>query len=459
MQGHVTEEQLTALAEECLADQEKKVVGEHIQGCEWCRAKLGQTHEVRVRLSASAAALEPTSIEDMVLGRIAEMKHTGERPAAIWGRPMDFLRQAFASTALRAASVATAVVLIAVLIGVFFYQPSLAWSLEQSIEAVQGKRGVHLAGSLMMNGSRVQCQLWIRGRQGESRMQELLLRAENGVTIWVSGNETYVYIPPDPVVYKDDAQTAGFTHWPGAAFLQLLQKVSRNSEVDYRFDLFTARRLVVLKAQLIDVGGPKSFILEFDPESKLLVRLKSWNNYDWSGAPTFQADSVTYLDDVPDSLFRVELPAIVVYRERDVSVPAENIGLLATASSGLTLPGLSEEEASRKIVQAIYAAEIDGDLTEFKHLAPLASLWGDDQLRTLLAGADGQENVVELIEVAEARRRGTSPLGPLYVVPAVVRQKDGRIYEHKIIVQIRQGAGQGFSCAVYGPYGVPYPRD
>ena len=460
MQGHVTEEQLTALAEECLADEERKVVDEHLQQCEWCREKLRETNEVRLRLLASAAALEPLSIEDGVLSRIAQLRQTGERPVTVSSRWIHLLGQAWSGTAMRAASVAAAVVVIAALIGVFFYQPSQAWSLEQSIEAVQGKRGVHFAGSLMIEGSRLECQMWIRGRQGESRMQDMLLRAENGPTIWVKGNATYFYKPPEPVVYTDDAQTAGFTHWPGAAFLELLQKVARRSEVSYRFDVFAARRLVVLKAQMIDAGGPKSFILEFDPSSKLLVNLKLWNNYDWSGQPTFQADSVSYLDSVPDSLFEVDLPDGIVYRERDVSVAPETIGLLATPASGLSLPGLSEEEASRKIAEAIYGAEISGDLAEFKRLAPLASLWDDEQLKAILAGTDGQENVTQLVELGEPRRRGASPLGPLFVVSALVRQQDGRVYEHKIIVQVRRNPGnQELSCVVYGPYGVPYPRD
>jgi len=459
MQGHMNEEQLTALAEGCLADQEKHVVEGHLQQCEWCRELLGRTDQVRLRLVANAADFDTPSIEEPVLGEIARRTQTGEHRVSSLGRWIAFLQEAWSSTALRAASVSAVVVCIAVVVGVFFYEPSHAWSLERSIAAVQGKRGVQFAGSLNINGSRVECQMWVRGRQGESRMQDMLLRAENGATIWVSGNATYFYLPPDPVVYKDDAQTAGFTHWPGAAFLELLKKVSRTAEVDYRLDLFAARRLVVLKAQLIDVGGPKSFVLEFDPNSKLLVSLKTWNNLDASGDPVFQADSVTYLDSPPDSLFQVELPNGVVYRERDLTVASETIGLLATTSSGLSLPGLSEAEASRKIVEAVYAAEINGDLAAFKQLAPLASLWDDEQLRTLLAGSDGQESIAELIEVGEPRVRGRSSLGPLIVVPAVVKHQDGRRYQHKLIVQVREAGRENFSCVVYGPYGVPYLQE
>ena len=84
--------------------------------------------------------------------------------------------------------------------------------------------------------------------------------------------------------------------------------------------------------------------------------------------------------------------------------------------------------------------------------------WNDEQLKKVIGGIDGSEAVIDLVEVGEARERGRSGLGPLVVVPAVVQHRDGRLYQHKIIVQIRRNAAASdFSCVVYGPYGAPYP--
>jgi len=459
MSGHLTSEQQTALREGCVNEAERTSFETHLKDCEPCREEATHIRETRRRIVEHAAALGSPSIANEVMETIAERRRTGAA-MVIELRPPNSLRTRFFGTwKLRFAALAVALLVVVSLVGVFLSAPSQAWTLDEGIKAVQGKRGIHLSGSLMMDGNHVDCEMWIRGRQGQPRIQDMVLRVRNGVIIWMNGNATYFYNPPESVVHTDDAQTAGLSHWPGPEFLELLRRIVRNAEIDYRFDLFSRRRVAVFKAQMIDVGGAKSFILEFDPTSKLLVSIKSWQNFDWSGAPAFSADSVEYLDSPPDSLFEVDLPTYVSYVERDVTVPTELIALLGARSFGLSEPGVSEAEASRKIVEQVYAAEISGDLEALKRLAPVTSLWDDKQVEAILGGVDGQEMVVELVEVGEARRRGRSPLGPLVVVPATVRHKDGALYEHKIIVQIRQGVGPEFSCVVFGPYGVPYPLD
>jgi len=457
MSGHLSKGQLTALAEECVSKSEKTSFEAHMRECSKCREEARENGEVRRRLLQHATRLDQFSVEDEVRSSIADKSRVAETAVTPFKRPKGFWSNLIGGRTFRFAAGAAALFVVVAVAGVFFYTPSQAWTLAESIQAIQGKRGVYFSGSFTVNGERLDCEMWIRGKQGEPRVQDMVLRGKNGITMWVRENATYFYNPAEFAVYTDDAQTAGFTHWPGAEFLELLRRVTRNPEIDYRIDLFGRRRLIVFKARLVDAGGAKSFILEFDPASKLLVRLKWWQNLDWSGDPAFEADTVSYLDSPPDSLFEVDLPGYVVYRERDVSIAPEMIGLLRAPSFGLEQPGLSEVEASRKIVEEIFAAEISWDLARFRRLAPVATLWDDEQMKAVLGGVDGQELVVQLVEVGEVRRRGRSPLGPLFVVPVVVRQKDGKLYEHKLIVQIRQGGGPEFSCVVYGPYGAPYP--
>jgi hypothetical protein len=64
--------------------------------------------------------------------------------------------------------------------------------------------------------------------------------------------------------------------------------------------------------------------------------------------------------------------------------------------------------------------------------------------------------VTGLVSVGEAQPRGASSLGPLLVVPVVVRHRDGGLYGEKIIVQVRPAA-DGARCVVFAPYGRPYP--
>ncbi|RPI21277.1 MAG: hypothetical protein EHM61_25165 [Acidobacteria bacterium] len=457
MQAHVTRQQLTARAEHCLSDADTITVDEHLEHCERCRERAREIDQTVTRLSSDAADLAHFSCEEGVMKRVYEQRLSGAEEVRLSSGFFSFYEKAWGLTTVRAAAVSAAVVLIVLATGMVFYTtPSRAWTIEQSIAAVQGKRGVHFSGLLAWGGGRVRCEMWIRGREGRSRMEDMLMRVENGAAVWVSGNNTYTYVPPDPVVYTDDAQTAGMTHWPGPEFLELFKRVSRNVEVSSRLDLFSARRLIVLKAQIIGAEGPRSFVMEFDPSSKLLVSLTVWNNLGWAGTPTFEADSIEYLDSAPDDLFAAQVPTNVAYRQKEIGISPENLALLATAGSGRSFSGVSEEEASRDIAEEIIRAEINGDLAKFKLLGPIASLFDDEQLRTVLGGVDGSEALTELVSVGGASHRGRSSLGPLMLVPVVAKQRNGRLSEHKIIVQVRTGTADDFSCVVYGPYGYPY---
>ena len=62
--------------------------------------------------------------------------------------------------------------------------------------------------------------------------------------------------------------------------------------------------------------GPTSARAEFDIDTKLLVSLRQWDNMDRRGVPGFETDDITYLPDLPDEAFRVDLP-------RRRAIPAE----------------------------------------------------------------------------------------------------------------------------------------
>jgi hypothetical protein len=76
-------------------------------------------------------------------------------------------------------------------------------------------------------------------------------------------------------------------------------------------------------------------------------------------------------------------------------------------------------------------------------------------IRTALGGIDGQDAVVEVLEIGEPVRRGHSRLGPVVVVPSRGRHRNGKIYEEKRIIRFRFGEGAA-SWVVYSGSGVPY---
>ena len=54
--------------------------------------------------------------------------------------------------------------------------------------------------------------------------------------------------------------------------------------------------------------------LEFDPESKLLVSMRQWENAEWKDPPSHVAEKITYYESLPDDLFQYEIPPGVTCR-------------------------------------------------------------------------------------------------------------------------------------------------
>jgi hypothetical protein len=211
----------------------------------------------------------------------------------------------------------------------------------------------------------------------------------------------------------------------------------------------------VVDASLTDIKGPKSLILEFDVATKMLLSMREWPNLHRSGKPDLVSEKIVYFEDLPDKIFTVELPGDVRFQAKEVEVAAELLGLLALPQYGMSLPSRTDEEAARMIVAEMWKAIIGLDLVRLRQLCPGMALWKDELLRTVLSGIDGQDAVVEVLEIGEPVRRGYSRLGPLMVVPSRVRHRNGKIYEEKMIIQFRPPE-KAASCVVYSGYGVPY---
>jgi len=285
-------------------------------------------------------------------------------------------------------------------------------------------------------------------------MQKMLLRVGNDLTIWIQDNNTYYYSRREHTVYTDDAQTAGFSHWPGKKLFETIRAAGIGT-VRYARDPETGHQMAVVRAALMDIKGPKSLILEFDVATKVLLSMRQWPNLDRSGEPDMVSDKIVYFEDLPDKIFTVALPDDVRFRSKEVEVADELLGLLALPQHGMSLPGQSEGAAARTIVAEMWNALIGLDLVRLRQLCPGMALWNDELLRTVLSGVDGQDAVVEVLEIGEAVRRGYSRLGPVMVVPSRVRRRNGKIYEEKMIIQFRPAEGAA-SCVVYSGYGVPY---
>ena len=235
--------------------------------------------------------------------------------------------------------------------------------------------------------------------------------------------------------------------------LEMLSQ-AKNVEVVRGKDAATGRNRVMLSCSMIDVHGPQSWIIEFDVASKLPVTLKQWQNLDRSGPPTFEAFKLTYYEDLPDSMFDVQIPGNPTYVEKPLVIPDENVGMLSNAKDGISTEGISQQTAAQKVIQMMYESVIDMDLEQLKRICPLCESWGDQFLRAIIFRPGKEDRIVEILEIGEICKMGHSKLGPIVAVPTMLRLKNGKKVEQKMIVQFRQ-IGEQSSCVVHGPYGLP----
>ncbi len=333
-----------------------------------------------------------------------------------------------------------------------FREPTQAWSIEASIEATRPFRALHLRGAF---GGNADCELWARSSADRARSQRLLIRIGRRapILIWTEGNATHYYEPGNRTVYTDDAHTAGFNPWPGPRLMEM-GRAAGVRMVDTRWR-FPWRRSVLVEWSLLSTRGPTSAQAEFDIDTKLLVSLRQWDNMDRRGVPGFETDDITYLPDLPDEAFRVDLPAGVRFQPKPVEVAESMLALLAQPDAGIQTPDLPLDEAARRVVAEMWQAVLGPDVAGFKRLCPMTRGWSDEFLRVILGGGQDADAVVELIDVQRGVLRGHSRLGPVSVVTSRTRHGDGGLYEEKTIVQ-HALAGSTPRAVIYSQYGQAY---
>jgi hypothetical protein len=351
----------------------------------------------------------------------------------------------------RASKLAAAVVVIAVVLSftVFDIFTKPAWALEQAIEALNGLRAVHMTGAFP--GSTA--EIWMRCNPAQTQSTDVMIQWSYGATTWVKDGSTYHYEAGQNKVYVEPAVTAGTSPWLGPELLELLGKAD-GAQVLRGKDPATGRDCITLVSSIWDVQGPKTFVIEFDAQTKLPVSFKQWPNLDRSGPPAFEAFKITYHKELPDRLFEARIPGNANHAEKPLTIPDENVGVLSDPDDGISTESLSQQEACEQVLRATYQAVIDGDLPQLKRLCPLCRNRGDDFLRSFVLRAGKNDQVVEIVKIGQIFKTGQTKLGPIVAVPAIVRCKDGTKVEEKMIVQFRAIAGKS-SCVVHGPYGLP----
>ena len=351
---------------------------------------------------------------------------------------------------------AAAIIIISILLSFYAFEKlsSPAWALEETIKVLQDFRAIHMVGTFSEKGGPEQgCEIWMRANKALSRSKDVVIKVNNGAVQWVEDGKTYIYVPQENKVYYEQAITAGMAQWPGPILFETFAN-AKDSKIVRGKDPATGRERATLLCSLFSVLGPQSWMIEFDVETKLPITISNWDNLDRRGTPFFKAWKITYYEDLPDSIFTVNYPESAEFVEKPLIIPESSLGLLSNPQSGISTEGLSREEACQKILRQIFKAIINEDFDEIKRLCPACATWGDELLRYVVLGKPDEERVTEIVEILSICKEGHTKLGPVVVVPWILKSKNGTMREDKQIIQFRDFGGRT-SCVIFGPYGLP----
>jgi outer membrane lipoprotein-sorting protein len=214
-----------------------------------------------------------------------------------------------------------AVLAIACVTGVFIFNQttSVAWAIEQSIEAVSKYNAVLVEGaeSFLDEDGRLQTRkgkTWAVANEDQTKVEKVRIEVEGVPSIITNGSQTWRYDPQTNTVIKNLSYGTAEI-WIGSRLLDQL-KTFRESGLITKWkvtegkDSTTGKRRIFLSCAWLDerYNGPRSLWLEIDSQSNLLVGLKQWENADWEGPAQYVAEKISYYESLPDELFEFEIP-------------------------------------------------------------------------------------------------------------------------------------------------------
>ena len=209
-----------------------------------------------------------------------------------------------------------AVVILAVISGVTFLDRLTApvWAIDQSIEAMKNYRGIHFSGMISMSWedffknlgvqdlpefpeSLGEFEMWAQADEELSRSSAVKLICPNNIIISGRKLQTYVQLA-DGSTYDVQGDCMKIDPWPTSEMLKILKEHTDTWTELHGRDAETGKDRIFIKCSA--PGKNKSWQLEFDSESKLLVSLRQWNNSDnHEGLPTFDIWKIVYYEKLP----------------------------------------------------------------------------------------------------------------------------------------------------------------
>jgi outer membrane lipoprotein-sorting protein len=381
--------------------------------------------------------------ENLRANMLSAFKETCEqntRPASQWSVLWrEIMRSSITKLAAAAVIVAIAV------FGIHLLDKSAtpAWAIEDTIKALENIYAVKMSGSVSQineNGEKAKGDfvLWAKPNEDGTESKELHMEAPGQTIVVDASGMQYTYHPRQNSVSIEDRKIR-ISPWIGSKFFHEIKKLAENWRVSYGKDEETGKESVF--ATCIYTSKSKSWWFQFDPVTKMPVRFKQWTNINFQGEPEFYAAKIEYNPDLPEGIFEFKIPE----GAKVTQIPHKLPNYLNDPNCGLSVEGLTDEEACLKIIRDYWQAIIDGDWEYLAQLRPIcnAEKW---ELRY----KQNESWPIEILEIGQPSQEKGCNIGP--IVSCIIKYSDGQIKNIKLIVKIRNMEGNK-SCVIAGTYG------
>jgi tetratricopeptide (TPR) repeat protein len=209
---------------------------------------------------------------------------------------------------------------------------NVAWSMEQTIEAIEQIKTLHIEGTVVWPfGAKpgvVPFRFWVQPptensplkMRGELKNHIMIAKGDTAYECWSDSKTAQVKYGPAITDLKYWYQAATLAPWVIRALPEMIQQYAQDWKQSVERDPNTGKERII--ATCTYPPSNMSFLLMIDRASKLIYRAKLWGNLQFEGEPYIDAQKFTYNQQFADGLF--ELPAdMTIINEKDTEESRE----------------------------------------------------------------------------------------------------------------------------------------
>ena len=190
-----------------------------------------------------------------------------------------------------------------------------AWSMGQTIAALQQLKTIHIKGTRLDRPGRIDFECWMRWAGETASPFQMRYEDRNGVVV-VQGDVAYNYFRRDNEVdikrgpqmedLKFWYRASEFSPWCTGKMLEILKLFTDDWQQVVQTDPNTGTEQVHVTCSYRPGNTSISFIV--DRGTKLIQRGRMWSNLQREGDPGLDARTFLYNEEIPDEVFAFEIP-------------------------------------------------------------------------------------------------------------------------------------------------------